>query len=109
MLDLYGWDWWHVPSPGRFEPGTRKWVPARSAAGLCDIIAMHDDPPRLLFLEVKAEKGKLSGEQVKFLKLAKLIAGMMMTGDEPPIMGVHAVWPKDEEAVHQMLRSKNLS
>jgi len=108
MLDAFGWDWWHVPSPGRFEPGTRKWVPAKSAAGLCDIIAMHDDPPRLLFLEVKREKGKLTEEQLKFLRLAKIIAGMTMFEGQSPIIGVHAVWPKDEAAVERMLRSKEL-
>ena len=44
VLDRFGWQWWHVPAPmvaGR----DGKWRPYAKAAGLPDIVAMHDDPP----------------------------------------------------------------
>lgn len=116
MLSLYGWKWWHVPAPMRFDERGRGFIPAKQAAGLCDIIATHHDPPRLLFLEVKGDRGKLSEKQREFLLAVKLVAetmpewadGWVGQPEVPfePIIGVHAVWPKDEQAVEQMLRSK---
>ena len=111
MLSLYGWKWWHVPAPMRFDERGRGFIPAKQAAGLCDIIATHHDPPRLLFLEVKGDKGKLSDAQVEFLRAMKIVAAYDDDDriSREQIIGVHAVWPKDEDAVMQMLRTKNVA
>ena len=57
MLDATGWQWWHVPAP--MVAGKDGWRPYRKAAGLPDIFAFYDDPPRMLILELKGDSGKL--------------------------------------------------
>lgn len=64
-----GWRAWHVPMPVRPIPGG-KFVAERRAKGLPDLLLLHDDPPRLIFAEVKGPDGKLSDEQREFLQLA---------------------------------------
>jgi hypothetical protein len=65
-----GWRAWHVPAPMRPVGGGR-FVPEPRAAGLPDLILLHDDPPRLIFAEVKGVDGKLSDEQREFLALVR--------------------------------------
>lgn len=114
----FGWHVWHVPAPMRMGRGG-KWVGAKEGAGLPDLILLHDDPPRLLFLEVKGPNGQLSDEQKDFLSRAKLVADVAIDGDigvgagdnyHPvvPVVGVHAVWPGQEPVIEQMLRSKKV-
>lgn len=113
----FNWKVWHVPAPMRWDPSNKAWVPAASGAGLPDLILLHDDPPRLVFLELKREGGKLSERQREFLQAAKaiadraedkgdmvLIAGGKYNGTS--IVGVFAAWPDDEERIIQMLRTK---
>lgn len=76
ILDLAargGWRVWHVPYPVR-PVGNGRFVPEPRAKGLPDLIMLHDDPPRLVFAEVKGPGGKLSEEQVEFLRLARGVA-----------------------------------
>jgi hypothetical protein len=103
----FGWHCWHVPSPMR-NIGGGKWIGAREGAGLPDLILIHDDPPRLLFLEVKVETGRLSPAQQHFLQMAKAVADISWTydGDTKHVVGVHVVWPGQEPVIEQILRSK---
>jgi hypothetical protein len=107
---LYGWKAWHVPAPMKWTP--KGWVGAPEAAGLCDLILMHDDPPRLVFAEVKGTGGKLSGEQLSFLGLAsdvsRHLADLAFDCEQPQVIGVYVLTPDHENAVEQMLRSKVL-
>lgn len=68
-----GWRAWHVPMPVQPVAGGR-FVPSPRGKGLPDLILLHDDPPRLVFAEVKGDGGKLSEEQVEFLRLARGVA-----------------------------------
>lgn len=68
-----GWTWWHCPTPMRPIGGNR-FVPDPRGRGLCDLIMMHTDPPRMIFAEVKGEKGVLSDDQEEFLGLARAVA-----------------------------------
>ena len=63
---LHGWSVWHVPAPMR-KVRSGEWVGAKEAAGLPDLVMIHDDPPRLMFAEVKGTGGKLTPEQQGFL------------------------------------------
>jgi hypothetical protein len=114
MLDRFGWRWWHIPAPMKFVGKERGWIPAPEGAGLPDIIAMHADPPRLIFMELKGDEhgpGTLSEAQIEFLRMAKSIAQAAISKyDEedvyPQCVGTFAVWPDDLDRVEQMLRSK---
>lgn len=68
----HGWVVWHVPTPMRPIAGG-KFVPDARGRGLPDLIMLHDDPPRLIFAELKDADGRLSPEQQTFLALAREI------------------------------------
>lgn len=120
MAERYGWLVKHVPYPVR-PVGGGKMVPEPRAAGLPDLILVHRDPPRLVFMEVKGDGGRLSDQQQEFLQAARTVAdsvritfhdlvcaGAQAARPQDPI-GVMAVWPKDEAAVEQMLRTRVVS
>lgn len=111
-----GWRWWHVPAPMRAASGGRGWVGAREARGLPDYVFMHEDPPRLLFVETKGDRGELTDEQREFLALAHAIGVRCRDPLEPDGRGqtaqvVAAVcWrPGDEAVAESTLRSRVLS
>lgn len=119
MATRYGWKVWHVPAPMVWDARSKAFRPARGGAGLPDLILIHNDPPRLVFMELKREGGKLSERQQEFLQAAKTVAeswpdgGVIQSGEFgvfkesfEKAVGVMAVWPKDEQAVEQMLRTK---
>lgn len=110
MAERFGWKVWHVPAPMRWSPKEQKFVPAREGAGLPDLILLHDDPPRIVFMELKGDGGKLSDKQREFLQAAKEIAEQLpgLDGDfhhDQRTVGVVAAWPDDEEAVERLLRT----
>ena len=109
MLDLYGWLWWHVPAP--MVAGKDGWRPYRKAAGLPDVFALHEDPPRFLILEFKGKGGRLSPEQREFLRLARNVAENIYCDDEMfrGAMGVYVVEPGNLDALRAILRSKVLT
>ena len=91
-----------------------QFVGAREAAGLPDLIMLHDDPPRLIFAEVKGEKGKLSDAQQEFLRMARDVAETSAFFDGEVSSGVRAVgvfvWRAgDETTIEAILRSKNVA
>lgn len=113
----FGWRVWHVPSPMRSADRGRGWVGAREAAGLPDLIMIHEDPPKLIFAELKGTSGSLSVEQAEFLRLANLVAhcstiehGIDWTtlADNSRPIGVYLWKPGDERAIESILRSKVL-
>jgi hypothetical protein len=107
MLDAFGWRWWHVPAP--MVAGKGEWRPYKKAAGLPDIFAFHDDPPRMVILELKGSKGKLSDDQREFLRLARGVAetweqAWPHTAATRPL-GVYVVEPGNIDALETMLRT----
>jgi len=110
MLDATGWQWWHVPAP--MVAGKDGWRPYRKAAGLPDIFAFYDDPPRMLILELKGKGGKLSDEQRKFLTLAREVGeehSRLCEAVEPRRIGVYVVTPDNLNAIEQIIRSRVLT
>ncbi len=127
MATRFGWKWWHVPAPMRHDR-QKGFVPASSAAGLPDLILTHHDPPRLVFMELKGDGGKLSDAQRDFLAAVRDVAEAAFSpstlaelADNPIVVmggeahrmtrpvGVYAFWPKDEPLIEQLLRSKVLT
>jgi len=115
MAERFGWKVWHVPAPMVWRAKEQKWVPSPQGAGLPDLIMLHDDPPRLVFMELKAERGKLTEKQTDFLQRAKDVADAQgpWYADEGLVheryIGVFACWPEDWDRIEQMLRSKNVA
>lgn len=111
MARAFGWRCYHFHDSRReVRPGV--FVGDKDAAGVCDWILTHHDPPRLVFMEVKGDGGKLSDQQQEFLQAVKAVAEEQPLNcssvEFPPLIGVMAVWPKDEAAVEQMLRTRSV-
>ncbi len=118
MAVRFGWKFWHTPAP-MVRRGDQ-FVGAKQAAGIADLILTHDDPPRLVFMELKGDGGKLSDRQTEFLQAAKAVADIStiwQTEDDGLVhlsrldrtVGVYAFWPKDEPLIEQLLRSRVLT
>jgi hypothetical protein len=121
LLDLHGWRWWHVPMPVVAERSGRGFRPYKRAAGLPDIFALHDVPPRMLILELKGKGGKLSDDQREFLKAAADVASRTYQppqtwalDDISPVtsvstgkaVGVYVVEPHSLDAIEQVIRTR---
>lgn len=116
VAQRFGWRVWHVPTPMR-PIGQNKFVPDPRGRGLADLIMLHDDPPRLIFAELKGDGGVLSEEQREFLRLARQVATGTVTFDgyrdgipdmQRPV-GVYIWRPGNEELIEATLRGKVLS
>lgn len=113
MATRFGWKWWHVPTPMRWSPSNKAWVPAKEGRGLPDLILLHSDPPRLVIAEIKGDGGELSDEQAEFLRLARDVAQYVLeslhdAGSYGNIIGVYVFTPADEHLAEQILRTKIL-
>lgn len=112
----FGWRAFHVPMPVRPIPGG-KYVPEPNARGIPDLILLHDDPPRLIFAEVKGAGGRVALEQREFLRLVNAVGAI--APDHPPsfidLSKPHAVvkgylWTLDDvDAYTEILKSKVLA
>jgi VRR-NUC domain len=87
-LSVLGWRWCHF-RPARTARGWR--TPLSGDAGFPDIVAVRDK--RVLFLELKAERGRLSGEQAGWL------AELGYAGES-----VHCWRPSDWDVIEETLR-----
>ena len=119
LLDLNGWEWWHVPMPVVAERSGRGFRPYKKAGGLPDIFALHRDPLRMLILELKGDGGKLTDDQRRFLTIARDLSEHAMTiNSETPmfdladcekVVGVYVVEPHSIEAISQVIRTRVLT
>jgi len=115
VAERMGWHVWHVGMPAR-QIGKGKLVPEPRGRGLPDLIMLHDDPPRLIFAEVKNETGKLSDEQKEFLRLARAVADEARQHESTtwqipaacPV-GVYSWYPGSEPLIEATLRGKVLA
>jgi len=111
VATLHKWRWWHVGAPMR-AVGGGKFVPDSRAAGLPDLVLLHDDPPRLIFAELKGDSGHpVSDEQREFLRLASVVgqAALEDEGGVGPRYVAGYVWtPADRDAIERILKSKVL-
>lgn len=110
----FGWSCWHVPAPMRATKAG--FVGAKEAAGLPDLLLIHDDPPRLVFAELKGTGGKLSDEQRDFLRAAQAVSRIAVEpltpshypGEGERVVGVYVWMPGDELLIEGILRSRML-
>ena len=83
-LDYTGWHWMH-PLPARRKEG--RWVTSTQGSGsrgFPDVVAVRDD--RTLFLELKAERGRVSPEQQDW------IARLTAAGQEAHVIRLPGDW-----------------
>lgn len=91
VIDLgnyYGWRSWHVGMPMR-PVGKDKFVPEARARGLPDLTMMREDPPQVIWAELKKDRTKKpSFEQLEFLRIASVVArGIVERLDDPAVQG----------------------
>jgi hypothetical protein len=87
-LSALGWRWTHF-RPARTNRGWR--TPLSGDPGFPDIVAVRDD--RVLWIELKAEAGRLSEEQGRWL------AALGLAGQD-----VHCWRPSDWDLIEETLR-----
>lgn len=68
-----GWRVFHVPTPMRPTKGGR-FVPDPRGRGLPDLLCLHEDPPRAVWIENKTNDGELSTDQIEVLRLLRAVA-----------------------------------
>lgn len=115
LAEALGWRVWHVPTPMK-PVGGSKFVPDRRGKGLADLIMFHENPPRLIFAELKNEEGDLSDEQKEFLRLARQVAtcataiesrhGFSAIPEVRRPVGVYIWRPGVEEHIEAILKGK---
>ena len=106
---MHGWQCWHVPAPMR-KVRSGEWVGAKEAAGLPDLVMIHDDPPRLVFAEVKGTGGKLTPEQQGFLQLIREVSNQAddaQTGHHRVLAG-YVFQPGTEPMIEAILKTRVL-
>lgn len=112
LAEQFQWKVWHVAAPMRSD-GKGGFVGDSRAAGLCDLILLHDDPPRMVLAELKGTGGKLSDAQREFLQAARDVADSMPAnccGERfDAHLGVYVWTPEDEPMVEALLRTRRLS
>lgn len=100
-----GWVVKHVPTP--MKPiGSKRFVPDARGAGVPDLLLIHEDPPRMIFAEVKNETGKLSAEQVEMLRLLRRVSKVTVDADGYRTVGVYVWMPAVKEMIRTILKSK---
>lgn len=89
LLDLFGWTWKH-DEPAVRQSGT--WATSfRGRRGFPDYVATRDG--RLIFAEIKNERGKLTTGQVEWIAMLRMTAAEIY------------VWrPDDLEEIKRVLR-----
>lgn len=93
-LDAFGWTWNHTR---RSIGGRGKgWVTATTLRGWPDLVAWRG--PRLLFVELKADTGRLTDDQ------RLVLGGLTRVARDNPHVEVHVWKPKDFDRVVEVLR-----
>ena len=98
--------------------GDGKFVPDSRGAGLPDLVLMHNDPPRLIFAELKGAGGKIRPDQAEFLRLARDVRGAILdlidaSLNRSPLpldapLGVYTWRPGNEALIEAILRGRTM-
>jgi hypothetical protein len=99
LAHLYGWEDFHVRA-GRTAESWRVPGSGTMAKGWPDLVLLHPSERRLLFIEVKADKGKTTPDQERVLLL--LQAAM-------PMATVHVWRPSDWDRIEATLKRRSLA
>jgi hypothetical protein len=68
LAEIYGWEWAHF-RPAQTARGWRTPVSGPLGAGFPDLVMVRSRDRRLLFVELKRDKGKVSPDQARVLAL----------------------------------------
>lgn len=81
LAGQFGWKVYHT------------WLSIHSAAGFPDLVLARERDQRLIFAELKGDKGKLSAAQQDWLATLKVCG-----------METYSWWPSDVDALAEILR-----
>ena len=86
LLDTYGYRWMH-PRPGRVKRGGRDVYETDYTGhkGFPDYVICHEQKRRLLFVELKSEKGKMSPDQQLWFDTLKECVKMITLEPVPAV------------------------
>ena len=90
LAELYGWDWAHF-RVAQTAKGWRTPVSGTIGEGFPDLLLTRARDRRVLFVEVKAERGKVSERQeyvIDVLREAGMVALIWRPSDWDEILGV---------------------
>lgn len=93
LADMFGWYWLHL-RPARTKHGWRTPISGSLGAGWPDMVLVRERDHRLIFAELKAEKGKPTDDQAKVLAL---LGGL-------PSVQVFVWYPTDLAEIARVLR-----
>lgn len=97
LATLYGWTYAHF-RPARTNKGWRTPVEGPGGAGWPDYVLWRE---RVIFVELKSERGRLSHEQLDVMGLGDARGGLLGAGAE-----VYVWWPSDFRSAHEVLRRR---
>ena len=101
-LDTFGWRWTHF-RPARTANGYR--TPISGHKGFPDYVAVHKDKQRLLFVELKSDKGTLSPEQKDWIgDLTECSRARVEHGSLVMSYEVYVWRPSDSDTMVETLR-----
>ena len=102
--ETYGWLVYHQVDMGFQDPTTGKWKHSRRIGpGFPDLVLVHPKRGRLIFAELKAEKGKLKPHQQEWLDALD----NARSKDKPGHTHMVAVWrPSDLDDIERILRGE---
>lgn len=87
---LNGWLYYHTYRSKHSEPGFPDCVMVR--------------PPRLIFAELKSEKGRLTPDQVDWLETIRQLTGLESLAGDRPFVEVYLWRPSDWEEIEEVLK-----
>jgi hypothetical protein len=103
--ETYGWLVYHQVDMGFQDPTTGKWKHSRRIGpGFPDLVLVHPKRGRLIFAELKAEKGKVKPHQQEWLDALD----NARSKDKPGHTHTVAVWrPSDLDDIERILRGED--
>jgi hypothetical protein len=109
LATFYGWKWAHFHDSRRqvVRRGQTAVIGDAAAAGFPDLVLVRG--PELLFVELKAEKGRTRPTQVEWIKALRVVEEAVQRTRQGDIWGtelaveVHLWKPRDWDEVHDRL------
>lgn len=102
LATIFGWSWAHF-RPAQTAKGWRTPVSGPLGKGFPDLILVRERDRRLIFAELKADKGRLTDEQAAVLSALGELEGPDRGPLETQVQVV--VWrPVDFDAIERVLR-----
>ena len=109
LAQRFCWRVYHVPFPAR-QVGGGRLVPEKRAAGFPDLVLVRVYEgtlynPRLIFAELKGEKGRFSADQDAWLGDLREVGSYLCIGQSRwNVLAVYRWRPSDRDEIEKVLR-----